>query len=78
MILLQSPHLHLAAGLLDGELEVVRVVGCAERDQLAADDVGHVVTEQTGEGTRSTAEQVRELARVAEELRQAVTRFKIA
>ncbi|MEO8248156.1 MAG: methyl-accepting chemotaxis protein [Burkholderiales bacterium] len=37
-----------------------------------------VVTEQTGDGTRSTAQQVRELSRMAEELRQSVSRFKIA
>jgi twitching motility protein PilJ len=37
-----------------------------------------VVTEQTGEGTRSTAQQVRDLSRMAEELRQSVSRFKIA
>ena len=45
-----------------------------------ADDIQHifVVTEQTGEGTRRTAEQVRELARMAQELRQSVTRFRIA
>lgn len=36
------------------------------------------VTEQTGEGTRATAAQVRDLSRVAEELRQSVARFKIA
>ena len=36
------------------------------------------VTEQTGEGTRVTATQVRELSRMAEELRQSVSRFKIA
>lgn len=36
------------------------------------------VTEQTGEGTRATATQVRDLSRVAEELRQSVARFKIA
>jgi len=36
------------------------------------------VTEQAGEGTRATAQQVRELAQVAEELRQSVARFKIA
>jgi len=45
-----------------------------------ADNIQHifVVTEQTGEGTRSTAEQVRELSHMAEELRQSVARFKIA
>jgi len=45
-----------------------------------ADNIQHIfaVTEQTGEGTRSTAAQVRELSRMAEELRQSVARFKIA
>ncbi len=45
-----------------------------------ADNIQHifVVTEQTGEGTRSTAQQVRELSHMAEELRQSVARFKIA
>ncbi|MEY4980313.1 MAG: hypothetical protein RLZZ352_2583 [Pseudomonadota bacterium] len=45
-----------------------------------ADNIQHifVVTEQTGEGTRSTAQQVRELSMMAEELRQSVARFKIA
>lgn len=51
--------------------------------ELAAQTAGSiqhifVVTEQTGEGTRSTVQQVRELARVADELRQSVSRFKIA
>jgi len=36
------------------------------------------VTEQTGEGTRSTVKRVRELAKVAEELRRSVSRFRIA
>ncbi len=45
-----------------------------------ADNIQHIfaVTEQTGEGTRTTAQQVRELSRMAEELRQSVARFKIA
>jgi len=45
-----------------------------------AENIQHIfaVTEQTGEGTRSTAAQVRELAKVAEELRQSVARFRIA
>ncbi len=45
-----------------------------------ADNIQHIfaVTEQTGEGTRMTAQQVRELSHMAEELRQSVTRFKIA
>jgi twitching motility protein PilJ len=44
-----------------------------------ADNIQHIfaVTEQTGEGTRVTAGQVRELSRMAEELRQSVSRFKI-
>ena len=36
------------------------------------------VTEQTGEGTKATASQVRELSRMAEELNKSVSRFKIA
>ncbi|MFN9006788.1 MAG: methyl-accepting chemotaxis protein, partial [Betaproteobacteria bacterium] len=36
------------------------------------------VTEQTSEGTRSTAQMVRELSRTAEELRTTISRFKIA
>ncbi len=44
-----------------------------------AESIQHIfaVTEQTGEGTRVTAGQVRELSRMAEELRQSVSRFKI-
>ena len=47
---------------------------------VVADNIQHIfaVTEQTGEGTRSTAAQVRELSKMAEELRQSVSRFKIA
>ena len=47
---------------------------------VVADNIQHifVVTEQTGEGTRSTAQQVRDLSRMAEELRQSVSRFKIS
>ncbi|MGI9132544.1 MAG: methyl-accepting chemotaxis protein, partial [Rhodoferax sp.] len=50
---------------------------------LAIDMSGNIqhifaVTEQTGDGTRTTANQVRELSRMAEELRQSVSRFKIA
>ena len=45
-----------------------------------AQNIQHIfaVTEQTGEGTRSTAAQVRELSKMAQELRQSVARFKIA
>ncbi len=47
---------------------------------VVADNIQHIfaVTEQTGEGTRATANQVRELSRMAEELRQSVSRFKIS
>ncbi|AVO49934.1 chemotaxis protein [Melaminivora suipulveris] len=52
----------------------------AELANDVADNIQHIfaVTEQTGEGTRMTAQQVRELSHMAEELRQSVTRFKIA
>jgi twitching motility protein PilJ len=52
----------------------------AQSANVVADNIQHIfaVTEQTGEGTRSTAQQVRELSRMAEELRQSVSRFKIA
>jgi twitching motility protein PilJ len=47
---------------------------------VVADNIQHIfiVTEQTGEGTRSTALQVRDLSLMADELRQSVSRFKIA
>ena len=52
----------------------------AEQANVVAGNIQHIfaVTEQTGESTRSTANQVRELARMADELRQSVARFKIA
>ncbi len=51
----------------------------ADSANVVAGNIQHIfaVTEQTGEGTRSTAQQVRELSRMAEELRQSVSRFKI-
>ncbi len=51
----------------------------AELANGVADNIQHIfaVTEQTGEGTRSTAQQVRELSHMAEELRKSVARFKI-
>ena len=51
----------------------------AEKANVVADNIQHIfaVTEQTGEGTRTTAAQVRELSQMAEELRQSVARFKI-
>ncbi|MEZ5705986.1 MAG: methyl-accepting chemotaxis protein [Burkholderiaceae bacterium] len=52
----------------------------ADSANEVAGNIQHIfaVTEQTGEGTRSTAQQVRELSAMAEELRQSVSRFKIA
>jgi twitching motility protein PilJ len=52
----------------------------AESANLVAGNIQHIfaVTEQTGEGTRSTAHMVRELSQTADELRTSVARFKIA
>jgi twitching motility protein PilJ len=52
----------------------------AQQANEVAGNIQHIfaVTEQTGEGTRSTANQVRELSRMADELRQSVARFKIS
>jgi len=52
----------------------------AENATIVAQNIQHIfaVTEQTGEGTRSTAQLVRQLSRTAEELRQSVARFKIS
>ena len=52
----------------------------AQSANVVAANIQHIfaVTEQTSEGTRSTAQMVRELSRTAEELNQSVSRFKIA
>jgi len=52
----------------------------ADSANVVAANIQHIfaVTEQTGDGTRTTAQQVRELSHMAEELRQSVSRFKIA
>ncbi len=52
----------------------------AQSANVVAASIQHIfaVTEQTGEGTRATAQQVRELSHMADELRQSVSRFKIA
>jgi twitching motility protein PilJ len=52
----------------------------ADSANVVAANIQHIfaVTEQTGEGTRSTAQMVRELSKSAEELKQSVARFKIA
>jgi twitching motility protein PilJ len=52
----------------------------AESANVVAANIQHIfaVTEQTSEGTQSTAQMVRELSRTAEELRTSVARFKVA
>jgi twitching motility protein PilJ len=52
----------------------------AKSANVVASNIQHIfaVTEQTGEGTRSTAQMVRELSRTAEELKASVSRFKIS
>ncbi|KGM41218.1 chemotaxis protein [Aquabacterium sp. NJ1] len=52
----------------------------AESANVVVSNIQHIfaVTEQTGEGTRSTTQLVRELSRTANELQQSVARFKIA
>ncbi|MBU6435984.1 MAG: type IV pili methyl-accepting chemotaxis transducer N-terminal domain-containing protein [Betaproteobacteria bacterium] len=52
----------------------------AQSANRVAGNIQHIfaVTEQTGEGTRSTANIVRELSKVAEELKNSVSRFKVA
>ena len=52
----------------------------AESANVVAANIQHIfaVTEQTSEGTQSTAQIVRELSRTAEELRTSVARFKVA
>jgi twitching motility protein PilJ len=63
---------------------IEQISGATSREASLANEVAeniqHIfaVTEQTGEGTRSTATQVRELSKMAEELRQSVARFRIA
>lgn len=52
----------------------------AQSANVVAANIQHIfaVTEQTSEGTRSTAQMVRELSRSAEELKASVSRFKIS
>ena len=63
---------------------IEQISGATQHEANMANEVAgniqHIfaVTEQTGEGTRATAAQVRELSKVAEELRQSVARFRIA
>jgi twitching motility protein PilJ len=52
----------------------------AESANVVVTNIQHIfaVTEQTGEGTRSTSQLVRELSKTADELQQSVSRFKIS
>ena len=52
----------------------------ADSANVVVSNIQHIfaVTEQTGEGTRSTTQLVRELSKTAQELQQSVARFKIA
>ncbi len=52
----------------------------AESANVVAQNIQHIfaVTEQTSDGTRSTAQMVRELSRTADELRASVARFRVA
>jgi twitching motility protein PilJ len=52
----------------------------AQSANQVAGNIQHIfaVTEQTGEGTRSTANLIRELSKVAEELKDSVSRFRVA
>jgi len=56
--------------------EALREAGSAN---VVAANIQHIfaVTEQTSDGTRSTAQMVRELSRSAEELKTSVSRFKV-
>jgi twitching motility protein PilJ len=54
-----------------------REAGLASEVALSIQHI-FAVTEQTGQGTRVTAAQVQELSRMAEDLRQSVSRFKIS
>jgi twitching motility protein PilJ len=63
---------------------IVRISAQARQEAESANEVAsniqHIfaVTEQTSEGTRSTAQMVHELSRSAEALRASVSRFKVA
>ena len=62
---------------------IAQISSVAQNEARAANEVGaniqHIfaVTEQTSEGTRSTAQMVHELSRSAEALKQSVARFKV-
>lgn len=65
--------------------ELIEQISTATSEEAAsanivANNIQHIfaVTEQTSEGTRATAQQVRELSKMANDLRESVSRFKIA
>jgi twitching motility protein PilJ len=64
---------------LIGRISVEALREAQSANEVAA-NIQHIfaVTEQTSEGTRSTATMVRELSRTAEELKASVARFKIS
>ena len=83
----QQQELQLLLRKLETHGNILRTKGnryiTSREADLASEVAGNIqhifaVTEQTGEGTKSTAAQVRELSRMAEELRQSVSRFKIS
>ena len=63
-------------------IEQISIATSAEATSAntVANNIQHIfaVTEQTGEGTKATAQQVRELSKMANDLRESVSRFKIA
>lgn len=64
-------------------MKVEEISGAALQEAALAnqvtENIQHIlaVTEQTSDGTRSTAQQVRALAHTAQELLQSIARFKI-
>ena len=72
---------HVSRKLAELIEQISQATSCeAASANVVARNIQHIfaVTEQTGAGTRSTAQQVRELSQMAQELRQSVARFKIA
>ncbi|KKW68762.1 hypothetical protein AAV94_03135 [Lampropedia cohaerens] len=63
------------------QVEAISAVAVNEAQQAnrVAENIQHIfaVTEQTSDGTRNTAQQVRELSKIAQELLQSISRFKI-
>ena len=89
----EGAHLSDAAGTALAEIdrvtrelsELIQRISAQALEEAAsanvvATNIQHIfaVTEQTSEGTKSTAQMVRELSRTAEELRSSVARFKVS